>query len=214
MRKMLTAVLVLMALAGAAQADAMFYNITNQELKYNIILPNGVKKDEGSSLGVGTSTAGYTSSIIFDYRIKEGVTYEILDDLGNVVAKGPLAVDMTYLVYSEGDQVKVVPSGFNGGDGNIKAAVIANKSGQQGSFDFLGQNGLDAQKGVVLPAAFDTKKPFRYANGEENYTVKFHPAGGGEEAIEQKVSSSGRYFVVHRGSNGKIVLSMLGYIKK
>lgn len=205
---LLTAIAVLL-LVASANADAKFYNITNKELKYNIILPNGVKKDDGSAIDDGSSTAGETSSISFDYRIKDGVTYEILDDMGNVAAKGPLNVSMTYLIYEDGGAIKVVPSGFHGGDGSLKAGVVANMTGQAGKVDFVGQNGLDAQTGLTLPTTLDTTKPFRYANGEETYIVKFNG-----ETIEQKLNSSGRFWVIHRGGNGKIVLSTLGNIKK
>ncbi len=202
----LTAMAVLLLVASAS-ADAMLYNITNKELKYNVILPNGVKSKDGAPLDDGVSTAA-SSHLIFDYRIKDGVTFEILDGLGNVVAKGPLDVNMTYLVYQDGGAYKVVPCGFYSGDGSLKAAVVANMSGETGTMDFLGQSGLDAQTGLTMPTTFDTAKPFHYANGESNYKVKFQ-----NEILRQGLSS-GRYTVVHRGPDGKINLSALGYIKK
>ncbi len=210
MRNILTS-LILLALVGSANADALFYNITGKPLKVKVILPSGATQD--SNLSEGSSTAGSTSSLIFDYRIKQA-NYEVLDDLGTTLAKGTLDVNTTYLVAPSGDGVKVLPSGFYGGDGNIKAGYVANMTGESGTFDFVGQSGLDGQRGVALPTSFDPQKPFRYGNGEDKYEVTFTTSDGQRHTIEQKLNTNGRYWAVHRGANGKYVLSCFGNIKK
>lgn len=85
-------------------------------------------------------------------------------------------------------------------------------TGLQGTFDFIGDDGLDGQRGVILPTVFDTQKPFKFADGERKYSVKFTSAGGQVHNIDQKVEP-GRYYAAYQGPNGQIVISYFGYIK-
>ncbi len=210
MHKLFLTLVALIALVSAANAEVKFYNATNREFTVNVTLPNG--NVETGKLHVGSSTATH-QTFGFDYRIKT-VTYEVFDDMGASVGKGTAdAQDSTFLVYSVGGATKVVPSGFGSGDGYLAASLVANLTGEQGTFDFIGSDGLDAQRGISLPTTFDAQKPFRFHSDERKYTVKFNSANGQVHEMEQGLEK-GHYYAIHYGPNGKVVLSYLGYIKK
>lgn len=209
MKKFFLSATLLLTLLGSASADTIFYNATKEKIKVNVTLPSG--KVESREIDKGSSIASHTS-FIFDYRITN-VEYEIQDDFGTTIGKGTAdAKNGSYAVVATGDGNKVFPVGFYSGNGDFRAASVANLTGESGTFDFIGDDGLDGQRGVSLPSSFDPQKMFKFADGERKYSVKFTSSNGQVHDIEQKIEP-GRYYAVYHGPNGKVVISYFGYIK-
>ena len=205
----LAAALVTLAVPAFANTT-LFLSPDPVTYKINVILPNGER--EAWSVGPAISALG-NQHTTYDYRLKSAEV-EVTDDLGNVLWKEPFTIGNNYMIVTKAGKTEVAPTGFYSGDNSVQAAVVANLTGETGSFDFIGRSGSDAQRGITLPITLDSTKPLRFAPGEENYKVRFTDSSGQTHEVVNEISGGGRNWVIFKGSNGKYTAAATGYIKK
>lgn len=204
-------ILASLLLTQVASADPYLYHHTQATYQIVYELPSGESKTieaDPNSTGLGDCHLyGMPNSV-------PTVPTEVKDDLGTTLWKGTLKNNRSYLILPvAGGKVEMVEAGFYGGDNSVKAAIIADLSGQNFKVDFFGTNGLDGQKGLTFDSTFNKQKAFRFHAKEENYKLKLTDAAGNTFEPEWKIKQ-GKYYVIFKNKKGKYNIAPLGHIKK
>ena len=201
--------LLFLGLSQVVTANPVFYNPTGNTIKVSVTLPNGEKVLDTISPGI--SNLGNRSPSVTD-AVKQ-VEVEFLDEVGTALWKGKISNNTSYIIYpGAGGKTTVLQGGLYSGDNSVKAAFIANLTGENYTVEFIGQQGADAQRGLSYGPTFDKAKVFRFHPKEDSYKVRLVDAQGNRIEVENSLST-GRYHVIFKNTQGKYAIDTVGYIK-
>lgn len=203
--RMIRLFLSLLLFTSVAQANPYFYNATPNNFKIRITQPNGEKAEH--DLSAGANGLGSVNCWMLD-SVKT-FPYEILDDMGSVIASGQGQNHMCYLLTPER---KLIGAGsVSGRSPTPKACLVIDLTGHTKA-NFLGGTGVDAQRGLTFGKEFDRSKPFRFHPKEDSYWVELvDPQGNVHKAWGR--FSPGYYAVIFVNRNGEYAIDFMGMIE-
>jgi hypothetical protein len=200
------AVLVTCVLAAPAAADSVINTVVQEDFTVDYTRPSG--EAETTSISRGGSGAGY-HSIPTPAGKSMAVTVRGAD--GAVVAKGTVRDNYHYVLLPTKAGFSLVEAGAYSRSGDVfPGVVIVSALDEAFTLDLFGSSGTAGTKNAKPAPAFEAKHAIKLPTAESSYKASLTLAGGKHDA---GTATTGRYQIIHRGYDGKPVISDLGYIE-
>lgn len=206
---LLLPLLAVAATAEPALANLHVYNATQDTLKLEVTLPNGMTDPEDVDPAVDSLDYGGWSFAVGVKSVKLSVS----NDDGVVVWSGTVGANDVGILVPSGKGTAYVPAGAYSTSGSWKAAAFVNATGEALTLDLVGQSGIAAHRGITPGATFDLKKAVKLDPRESSFAVVLHPsASAAPLKIESKVAAERFYVLWKRSRDGEYRVSGLGYL--
>jgi hypothetical protein len=203
-------VLAALSAMPSAHADVIIHNISLDEFKVSYTLPSGAS--ESNNLSAVGSTPGSTSLAL--PRNVPSVNVTITNAAGEVVAKGSVTDDRSYVLMPVASGYQLVNAGFysRGAASIYPGIVIVNAMPGNYKVDLIGVNGTHGIPNAKVSTKFDTSVVNKPDAKEDRYKVVL-TAPDGTKFEDTEVFVHGQFGIIHRTYNGPVSVSRVGYIR-
>lgn len=193
-------------LATPAAADSIINTIVQEDFTVDYVRPSG--EEETTSISKGGNGVG-SHSVPTPSGKSMAVTVKGAD--GVVVARGTVRDNYHYVLMPTKTGFTLVEAGTYSRNGDVyPGVVIVSALDEAFTLDLFGLSGSAGAKGVAIAPAFDPKYTIKLSTAEQGYKAVLQAASGKHDS---GAATTGRYQVLHRGFDGKPVISGLGYIE-
>lgn len=200
------ALVVTCLLAAPAAADSVINTIVQEDFTVDYVRPSG--EEETTSISKGGNGVG-SHSVPTPAGKSMAVTVKGAD--GGVVARGTVRDNYHYVLMPTKSGFSLVEAGTYSRSGDVfPGVVVVSALDEAFTLDLFGLSGSAGSKNVPLAPAFLAKHAIKLSVAESAYKAVLHLGSGNHDA---GAATTGRYQVVHRGYDGKPVISGLGYVE-
>lgn len=145
-KKTLISLVAVCWLSAPAAADVYFFNTTNDQMTYEVSLPNGDTKkgDIKHNRGYGPAQSHFSNSK------GDQTPFKIFNEEGKQIYKGKGAYSRTFLIGQIGGKFKVTPASWYTDNGQKHKRVMAlyNGTDKPLTFDIIDEK--EVRKGITL----------------------------------------------------------------
>lgn len=194
-------------LVGTAHADIYIYNTTDEQMTYQVALPNGDTKDGVIAVNRGYGPAQTT------LPAPKGVvtTFKIMSESGGSGVQVKAASSQCFLLAIVNGSMKILPISFSldNGQTHKREMTIFNSTPTAQTFDIIDEK--EVRKGITLEPG--TSQTFPAKNGFSGSSGFHHIRFANGDRVENQ-ARSGDYVLLYldKRSPGKVQVGTYGHL--